>query len=139
LIRIHAGLREQLARLLQEVENFLAGRDADTKRPVPDLDSQLREHCLTFCRDIHEHHTNENDRGFPLLERRFPGIGLVLNRIRHEHQTVARIREDIEKTLTQATTAPAETIRTGLRTLAAELEAHFDHEERQLVAALNAL
>ncbi|MCW2942046.1 MAG: hypothetical protein JWN00_5031 [Actinomycetia bacterium] len=35
--------------------------------------------------------------------------------------------------------ADADQVREGLRRLASELEAHFDREEKQLAAALNAL
>ena len=58
LARIHTALREQLHALLAG-----AGQSGP-------LDAQLLERCLTFCNDIHEHHSNENDRGFPLLVSR---------------------------------------------------------------------
>jgi deazaflavin-dependent oxidoreductase (nitroreductase family) len=117
LVRIHADLRARL-------DALLTGAD----RPAPP-DAQLLENCLTLCQDLHHHHVNENDRGFPLLERRFPGIGPVLDRLRNEHEIVGRLREQIEQTRDL----------TRLKQLAAELTAHFDHEERQLVAALNTL
>lgn len=115
LVRIHAGLRERL-------DALLTGAD----RPS---DTVLLENCLTLCQDLHDHHTSENDRGFPLLERRFPGIGPVLDRLREEHRIVGRLREEIVQTRDM----------TRLKELATELVVHFDREEQQLIAALNAL
>lgn len=117
LVKIHAAFRAQLAALLSGTT------------PGPTLEDQLLESCLTVCHDLHDHHTNENDRGFPLLERRFPGITPVLERLRREHETIAKLREELERTHDPM----------RLKHLAAELEAHFDHEERELITALNTL
>lgn len=115
LVKIHAGLRAEL-------ESLPAG----SSRP---LTAQLAERCLTFCQNLHEHHTKEDAGGFPLLERRFPGIGPVLDRLRAEHEALAALREEFEQ--------HPDPVR--LKTLAADLLAHFDHEERELIPALNTL
>jgi deazaflavin-dependent oxidoreductase (nitroreductase family) len=125
LVRIHDGLRRELAEILAEAES--GALPAATGR-------RLRDHCLMFCKTLHAHHANETDRGFPLLERRFPELGPVLERLRREHDALARIRQDIEETLAGSGDALPE-----LRRLATELEAHFRREEEQLVDALNAL
>jgi deazaflavin-dependent oxidoreductase (nitroreductase family) len=120
LVRIHHNLRRELAALLGEVETGHG--------------PSLREHCLTVCADLHGHHRNENDRGFPLLERRFPDLAPLLERFRREHEALDRLRERFERTLA----GPGPSL-TELRRLAAEMEAHFDREEEQLVPVLNAL
>jgi deazaflavin-dependent oxidoreductase (nitroreductase family) len=137
LVRIHGGLRRELATLRTDVEECLVGRPAD--RPAPGLDAQLRERCLSFCDAVHTHHSSETGRGFPLLERQFPGLAPVLEQLRREHDVLARIRRDLMKTVSEVASGDAGTIRADLRRLTAELEAHFDREEEQLVSALNAL
>ncbi|WP_424535880.1 nitroreductase/quinone reductase family protein [Sphaerisporangium viridialbum] len=138
LVRIHAVLRQEMAALLTEVEGFLAGRSG-TGMPAPALEAQLSERCLAYCDAVHAHHSNESSRGFPLLEERFPELGPALERLRREHEVVEGIRRDLQRTLTEAGSGDADKVRTDLRRLVSELEAHFDHEERQLVSALNAL
>jgi iron-sulfur cluster repair protein YtfE (RIC family) len=115
LVRIHRKLRGDLAALLAAAE---AGHGRS-----------LREHCLTVCADLHGHHRNENDRGFPLLERRFPDLAPLLERFRREHEALDHLRERFETTLALP----------ELHRLAAEMEAHFDREEEHLVPVLNAL
>jgi len=79
------------------------------------------------------------DRGFPLLERRFPELAPALDRLRREHTVVARIRDDVQQTLRELGTGDPDRLRSDLRRLASELEAHFDREEQWLVPALNAV
>ena len=86
---------------------------------------------------VHDHHSNETGRGFPLLEERFPGLAPVLERLRREHDVPAGLQERFQATLAAAG-RPGE-IRAEPHRLAAEMEAHFDREERRLVPALNAL
>ncbi|MCW2882623.1 MAG: hypothetical protein JWQ95_6723 [Sphaerisporangium sp.] len=143
LVRIHADLRHEMAALLTEVESFLADRSeaarSGARLPPPSLGAQLSERCLAYCDAVHAHHSNESSRGFPLLEERFPELGPALERLRREHDVVEAIRHDLQRTLTELASGDAAKVRTDLRRLASELEAHFDHEERHLVSALNAL
>lgn len=116
LVRIHDGMRAELAALLDGSP----------------LDRQLKARCLLFCGTLHEHHVGETERGFPLLEGQFPELKPVLDQLRREHDTVARLQGELEDTVRQGGDT-----RARLSTLAAELTAHFDREEQQLVAALN--
>lgn len=126
LVRIHDGFRRDLAALLADAEGAtVAGRAAGDR---------LREHCLAFCDALRSHHSSETDRGFPRLERSFPGLGTVLDGLRREHEALARLQQELRETLTGG--GPS---RDRLRHLASELEAHFEREEEQLRVALNAL
>jgi hypothetical protein len=152
LVRIHRDLREELAALLNSVDEAAAGGSPgvvaspggspNAAAAARGLGAQLRERCLAFCATVHVHHTSETERGFPLLHDRYPGLAPVLERLGREHEVLAGLRERLEETLT-ALAAPGAgdpgRIQTELRHLAAEMEAHFDREERQLVPALNAL
>jgi deazaflavin-dependent oxidoreductase (nitroreductase family) len=126
LVRIHGGLRAELAVVLAGVDD-----------PAPGLDAQLRERCLAFCDAIHQHHANEAGRGFPLLEGRYPGLEPVLAVLRREHEALAGLRTRLQQALTGDRDSAE--VRAELHRLATEMEAHFDREERRLVPALNAL
>ncbi|MEO3871946.1 nitroreductase/quinone reductase family protein [Nonomuraea sp. B12E4] len=113
LVRIHAHLRGELARL--RAGEASAG--------------DLRTHCLAFCDAVGFHHAGEGRVAFPHLERLFPELKQSLDRLRDEHAViaglVAELRED----------AGPET----LDRIAGELEAHFAYEEERLVPVLNSL
>lgn len=126
LVRIHGDLRAELAAVLAGAGDRPEG-----------LDARLRARCLAFCDAVHEHHTKEAGRGFPLLHERYPGLEPVLAALRREHEALAVLRTRFEQTLA-GDGDPGE-VRAGLHRLAAEVEAHFDREERRLVPALNAL
>jgi hypothetical protein len=154
LVRIHDAIRKDLAALLADVEAARAGAKTTTL-PAPNVRTQLFERCRSICATVHAHHANETERGFPLLEERVPGLTPVLDRLRAEHETLAELRRRFEETLDRldadgepaerpaevvsAEVVHAEVVHGELRRLAAELEAHFDREERQLISALNAL
>lgn len=127
LVRIHDGLRRELAVLVAEAADQ-ADRTALTAR--------FREHCRAYCGNVHEHHINEATRGFPLLLRAFPELAPALETLRAEHDRLAELRAELEKTLDQT---DAVRLHADLSRLSAELNAHFDREESQLVRALNAL
>ncbi|KAB8182477.1 hemerythrin domain-containing protein [Microbispora catharanthi] len=138
LVRIHDGLRAEMAALLAAVEDGLA-TGTTVNLPGRGLEGALRERCLSFCTAFHEHHVNENERGFPLLERAFPRLAPTLDRLREEHVRLARIREDLGAAVGEAGSVDPATVKARLTRLSAELEAHFAREEEQLLAALNAL
>lgn len=139
LVRIHDELRQEMASLLADVEAHLAAPSPAPGRPAPALTAQLRERCATVCDALHGHHTNETERGFPLLEERFPGIIPALEQFRREHEALADIRHRVQEAVAGLDDGDPGEVRAELRRLAAEMEAHFAREERRLVTALNAL
>jgi hypothetical protein len=152
LVRIHDGLRAEIAALLADIEaghGGHGGHGGHAVRPAPDVRARLHERCLSVCEAVRAHHANETDRGFPLLAERSPGLTPVLDRLRGEHQVLADMLDRFYETfgklggtgdLGDAGDAwDVHDVHAELRRLAAEMEAHFDREERQLVAALNAL
>ncbi|GAA2407219.1 nitroreductase/quinone reductase family protein [Actinomadura vinacea] len=138
LVKAHATLRADLASLREEVEAYLAGAAAG-ERPGPEPAAQLRAHCLAFCSALGEHHDGEENRGFPPLRRHHPGLAPVLDRLRREHATVARLRADLQETLDGIDAADPAAVRGRLDRVTAELEAHYAYEEKELVDALNAM
>lgn len=80
LIEVHLWLREELARLRENVDSYLDGHG---ERP-----RELRAHCLAFCSALTRHHTGEDDGGFPVLAERFPALRPVLEELKRDHRTV---------------------------------------------------
>ncbi|MEU8524005.1 MULTISPECIES: nitroreductase/quinone reductase family protein [Streptomyces] len=121
LTKVHDELRAELAAVR---EGLGASRT---------IGRQLARHCLSFCGALHAHHHNE-DGVFDLLERQFPDLSDALDRMRREHEVVARTVEELEALLTSD--AAPDTLRAEVDRLAARLEEHFAYEETQLVPAL---
>ncbi|MER6942607.1 hemerythrin domain-containing protein [Nonomuraea sp. NPDC000554] len=113
LVAVHDWFRAELARL----------------RTGEPLSGELRAHCVTFCERLSFHHSGEDRVAFPHLEERFPELKAALDRLRAEHVVVAGLVERLANAGT----------RDELDRLSAELEAHFDYEEKQLVPVLNSL
>ncbi|WP_406055090.1 nitroreductase/quinone reductase family protein [Streptomyces sp. NBC_01077] len=136
LTKVHAELRAELTALREGLDS--AATEAEdvagaAARDTPALGRRLARHCLTFCGALHAHHHNE-DSVFDLLEREFPELSDSLDRMREEHNVVARTVEELEALLTSGV-APA-TLRADVDRLATRLEEHFTYEEAQLVPAL---
>jgi hemerythrin-like domain-containing protein len=135
LVDIHLWLREELTRLREDVDSFLAG-SSQPPRALP-------AHCLTFCSALSRHHTGEDNGAFPVLAEQFPQLRPVIRELRHDHQLVAGILRSLEELLgglgAGSDPAEAQRVRAELDGLAALLESHFVYEEKKLVAALNSL
>ncbi|MFB8349480.1 hemerythrin domain-containing protein [Streptomyces niveus] len=135
LVDVHIWLREELARLQDDVDDYLAG---DGERP-----RELQAHCLAFCSALTRHHTAEDEGVFPELARRVPELAPVLEQLAHDHHTVTAILGRLQDLLDGVSPAPdaaeARRVRGELDGLVALVESHFTYEEKKLVAALNAL
>jgi deazaflavin-dependent oxidoreductase (nitroreductase family) len=125
LKKIHGAFRRELAVLRKEVGSS-----------GPRLTAQLRVNCLTMCQGLHGHHSREDGFMFPALEGRHPELAAVFERLRAEHLVVQRLLEQLQELLAAEDVAPEELSREVSR-LTAELEAHLDYEEEQLVPLLN--
>ncbi|MFF0860182.1 hemerythrin domain-containing protein [Nonomuraea sp. NPDC003560] len=117
LVKLHDGFRRELARLRAGGEGF-----------------DLRTHCLAFCAALHAHHEGEDAVLFPHLAAERPELADVLARLGAEHRVVARLVARVRDLAGTDASAGDE-----LDRLAAELEAHLDYEEEQLVPLLNGM
>ncbi|MFI7611051.1 nitroreductase/quinone reductase family protein [Nonomuraea terrae] len=125
LIRMHDAFRRELE--LIRAEAAASG---------PRLGAQLRVTCLTMCQGLHVHHEREDGFMFPALERRYPELAPVMDRLRAEHATVARLLGELKALLAADDTDPG-TLLAEVERLTRELEAHLDYEEEHLVPLLN--
>ncbi|WP_017573912.1 hemerythrin domain-containing protein [Nocardiopsis halotolerans] len=129
LVKVHDMLRGELASLRRD----LAEGGGSSGTPAP-LDQQLRKKCLSFCEFLHGHHTAEDERMLPGLARSHPGLAPVLERLTREHSVISKALDRIQELVESGDPVG---VRDDVERLAAEVEAHLDYEERQIVEALN--
>lgn len=139
LVDVHLWLREELARLREELDSFLSGSGT---RP-----RNLRAHCLAFCSALTRHHTAEDQGVFPVLAEAYPALRPVLDELARDHVQVEEILVRLQELLdtlpaeraTDPDPAEMRRVRGELDGLIALVESHFTYEEKKLVTALNEL
>ncbi|MFF9853536.1 hemerythrin domain-containing protein [Streptomyces litmocidini] len=138
LVDVHLWLREELARLREELDSFLSGGG----RP-----RNLRAHCLAFCSALTRHHTAEDRGVFPVLAEAYPALRPVLDELARDHvqveEILVRLQDLLDALPSEPRTEPdpteARRVRGELDGLVALVESHFTYEEKKLVAALDEL
>jgi deazaflavin-dependent oxidoreductase (nitroreductase family) len=132
----HDSLRARLRDVRARIEEVLAAGPAhhDAGLPAGDLVAEPRQHCLSYCYGLGLHHIRE-EGAFSAIERQFPHLIPIIDRLRSEHRTLAQALATLETRLTSdAFTDPIE-IRAALDEAVAGLDEHFAFEEEQLIAA----
>ncbi|MFJ6776727.1 hemerythrin domain-containing protein [Kitasatospora sp. NPDC091257] len=129
LLEAHTWLRAQLRHVREETHAHVPGRPAA-------LGLQLRQHCLAFCDGLTHHHTGEDSAIFPALARSHPELAEVLARLDEQHRAIGRIKEELVGLLAGIAITEPERLRTELDRMSAELEAHLDFEEAELLPVL---
>ncbi|WP_433256174.1 nitroreductase/quinone reductase family protein [Streptosporangium sp. CA-135522] len=104
----------------------------------PGLGTQLRVNCLTLCQGLHHHHTIEDGGMFPFLETRHPELAPTLARLRSEHVVVERLLTRL-RSVVSGDGSDADMVLAEVDRLTADLEAHLDYEEQQLIPILNTM
>ncbi|MFJ6620628.1 nitroreductase/quinone reductase family protein [Kitasatospora sp. NPDC091335] len=129
LLEVHTWLRAQLRHVREEAHAHVPGRPAA-------LGLQLRRHCLAFCDGLTHHHTGEDTAIFPALARSHPELAGVLARLGEQHLAIGRIKEELVALLAGIAVTEPERLRAELDRMSAELEAHLDFEEAELLPVL---
>ncbi|MFD4655348.1 nitroreductase/quinone reductase family protein [Kitasatospora sp. NPDC058444] len=129
LLEAHTWLRAQLRHVRQEAHAHAPGWQAT-------LGLQLRQHCLAFCDGLTHHHTGEDSAIFPALARSHPELADVLARLDEQHRAIGRIKEELVALLARIAVTEPQRLRTELDRMSAELEAHLDFEEAELLPVL---
>ncbi|RSN33228.1 nitroreductase family deazaflavin-dependent oxidoreductase [Amycolatopsis sp. WAC 01416] len=134
LVEVHDWLREELKTLRAGVDDLVAGR-ADSLT----MGESLRAHCVSFCEALTKHHTGEDMGAFPMLAQRFPALAPTLTKLGEDHVVVATLQKRIRKLVEGYVHGESDPVRLrdDFDELAGKLEAHFAHEERTVVTALN--
>ncbi|MEU1473513.1 nitroreductase/quinone reductase family protein [Streptomyces sp. NPDC005761] len=139
LMEVHTWLRGQLRQVKAETDAHFAARAAHQgpgEPPAPGLGLQIRQRCLAFCQALEFHHTSEDEHLFPGIAQYHPGLATVFGRLRDEHRTVARIQAELAALLAGVAIAEPQRFRTELAAMSAELNAHFDYEEKEIMPLL---
>ncbi|MFG3708145.1 LLM class flavin-dependent oxidoreductase [Micromonospora sp. NPDC047670] len=142
LVDVHDGLRAELARLYDLVEQVGAGLvDAGTARShintmtIRQNKWTLGTYCESYCRVVTTHHTLE-DRGiFPHLRAGDPRLAPVLDRLEQEHHAIHDVLERVDRALVafvSVSDGMAE-LRAAVDLLGDTLLSHLAYEERELV------
>ncbi|WP_030545480.1 nitroreductase/quinone reductase family protein [Streptomyces albus] len=125
---IHDAFRRELAVIREE----LAGSGPGA------LGAQLRVNCLTFCQNLHGHHTKEDAGMLPAIAAQQPELAPVVERLHREHERIAALLEALRGLVSAGDTDPAALLPEFDR-LTAELEGHLDYEEEHLIPVLDAV
>lgn len=120
---VHDAFRRELATIRREV--------AAAK---PTLGAQLKVNCLTACQGLRFHHKAEDTGTFPMLRDRFPELAPTLDRLAEEHESLAALLAQLQRTLERGDVA---TLRADVDRLVGEVEAHLTYEEEQLIPFLD--
>ncbi|MER6756771.1 LLM class flavin-dependent oxidoreductase [Micromonospora echinofusca] len=142
LVDVHDGLRAELTRLYDLVEQVGAGLvDAGTARShintmtIRQNKWTLGTYCESYCRVVTTHHTLE-DRGiFPHLRRGDDRLAPVLDRLEQEHHAIHDVLERVDRALVAFVSVAdgmAE-LRAAVDLLSDTLLSHLAYEERELV------
>ncbi|GAB2963987.1 nitroreductase/quinone reductase family protein [Streptomyces heilongjiangensis] len=126
---VHDVFRRELALIKKEL---LAGNGTVT------LGAQLRVNCLALCQGLHNHHTGEDTMLFPFLADRHPELAPTLARLGEEHERIADLVGELRQAVTSPENAGTGAVLAEVERLTAELEAHLDYEEQQLIPVLDA-
>lgn len=124
---IHAALRRDLERIA-----LLAGAPDDLS------DERLRAiggHAVWLMDLLHEHHTTEDERLFPVMRTGNPDTGPLIDAMVAEHEAIASAVTALEAAGRRAQAAEpgaAEGLRDAVAGLRRVLDPHLEHEERSL-------
>ena len=146
LIDVHDGLRAELTRLRDLVEQLSRGTtDAGAVRSflnrmtIRQNNWTLGTFCATYCRVVAHHHTLEDRSVFPHLERSDPKLAPVIDRLEQEHEIIAELLERVDRALVALVSAEGDGIadvRGTIDLLTDALRSHFSYEERELIEPL---
>ncbi|MER5704773.1 nitroreductase/quinone reductase family protein [Micromonospora sp. NPDC002296] len=124
---IHDAFRRELALIRTE----LAGAG-------PSLGAQLRINCLTLCGGLGHHHTSEDAQMLPVVGEHHPELAGVIAELRAEHEAMAKLLAELQAVISADRPDTAQ-VRAEVERLTAQVEAHLDHEEAELLPLLDAL
>ncbi|MET9489799.1 hemerythrin domain-containing protein [Nocardia sp. NPDC006630] len=90
--------------------------------------------CDFYCDVLTAHHSLEDHRMFPVMQRTFPELAPVIERLHAEHEAVATLITETKSAALSlsAEHASVDRARAAITALAGHLMAHLDFEEQSL-------
>jgi alkanesulfonate monooxygenase SsuD/methylene tetrahydromethanopterin reductase-like flavin-dependent oxidoreductase (luciferase family) len=142
LIDVHDGLRSELARIHELIDQVAAGTmDVGTARSHINTMTMrqnkwtLGTYCEAYCRVVTTHHTLEDRSLFPHLRDADSRLTPVIDRLEQEHHAIHDVLEGVDRALVAFVATPdgmAE-LRAAVDLLSDTLLSHLAYEERELV------
>ena len=146
LIDVHDGLRAELTRLRDLIEQVAAGttdpalvRSHINRMTIRQNNWTLGVFCESYCRALTAHHTLEDGSVFTHLRRGEAALAPVLDRLAVEHEVIADLLERVDRVLVSLVAGEGQGIdevRASVEVLSDALLSHFSYEERELVEPL---
>jgi alkanesulfonate monooxygenase SsuD/methylene tetrahydromethanopterin reductase-like flavin-dependent oxidoreductase (luciferase family) len=145
LVDVHDGLRGELARLRDIVEQVAAGelqahraRGLINELTMRQNNWTLGAYCAQYCRIVTGHHALEDRSVFPHLRRSDPSLVPVIERLEDEHHVIHDVLEQVDSALVAlvAGEAGASSLQRVVDLLTDTLLSHLAYEERELIAPL---
>jgi iron-sulfur cluster repair protein YtfE (RIC family) len=140
LLWVHSMVRRDLDTVTRLANGAAAGEPPeDLKAEIHDLKTnghlwRLKLGCLRYCRFVHSHHNLEDVALFPVLRGNNPALGLVVDKLEHDHKRVSHLLDGVEIAANSLTIKDEQPTRQhlseALTKLAEELLAHLEFEER---------
>ena len=148
LIQVHEHLRHELAQIRDAAEQVAtqqiepaAARSLIYQLTLRQNFWTLGSFCAQYCRLVSIHHTIEDERMFPSLERRDSALGPVLERLSWEHEIIAAQLERFDQALVAMIDEPGQVV--DVRRVADDLNtmllSHLAYEEDELLGPIGRL
>jgi len=146
LVEVHDGLRAELTRLRDIVEQVVVGeeqahraRNAINELTMRQNNWTLGAYCAQYCRFVTGHHGLEDRSVFPHLRRSDPALAPVLDRLESEHLVIHDVLEQLDEALVGLVSGASGTteLKRVVDRLSATLLEHLAYEEDELVGALD--
>jgi len=146
LIDVHDGLRAELSRLRDMVEQVAAGhrnpaavRSFINRMTIRQNGWTLGAFCASYCRIVAGHHTLEDRSIFPHLRNADADLAPVIDRLEQEHEVISDLLERVDHAMLALVTdeddgmAKAQAV---MDLFTDALLSHLSYEERELVEPL---
>lgn len=145
LIDVHDGLRGELERLRDLIEQVVEGtaavgtaRSFIYKMAIRQNSWTLGAFCASYCRIVTSHHSLEDRSVFPHLKQRDPRLVPVVDRLEDEHRIIADVLDQVDQGLVAVVSEPdgMGQLRQAIDLLTDTLLSHLSYEERELIEPL---
>ena len=146
LIDVHDGLRAELDRLRDMVEQVAAGhrspaavRSFINRMTIRQNGWTLGAFCASYCRVVAGHHTLEDRSVFPHLRARDEQLAPVIDRLEQEHEVISELLEQVDRAMLALVSDEDDGMakaRAVMDLFTDALRSHLSYEERELVEPL---
>jgi hypothetical protein len=145
LVAVHDMLRAELATvrdLTVQVQkgaiNAARARSELNQMTMRQNNWTMGAYCQSYCRVVTQHHSLEDVAVFPYLRGRDDGLGLVLDRLQHEHRVIHGVLDAVDRALVNyvSESGDATELAKAADLLTDTLLSHLAYEERELIDPL---